>query len=176
MVDSKNPEGWAVNGAMGSTVDLTGGTYTASAEGYVINTASAKQLRMQDATVTVGSASMLDSVGIFGNASEVYLGNVTVNARYSRAVQLNNQYGSATIQGGTFITDQVAQGWDPNPTIQYAGTLDISDAAITRVGHGILYKVNWPKPTEVAGLTQSNLTFTKAAAAVDGYEDITFEG
>lgn len=173
-VNSKSAMGYAVYGAMGSTVEITGGTYTASNEGSVINITSGKTLSMKNATVTVGSASMLDSIGISGNASDVYLENVTVNAQYSRAVYLNNQYGSAVIKGGTFITDKVAEGWTPNPTIQYAGTLDISGASITRVGTGILYKVTWPKPTQVEGLTQSNLTFVEADAAVSGYKDIDF--
>lgn len=173
-VNSKSAMGWAVYGAMGSTVEITGGTYIASNEGNVINIISGKALSMKDATVTVGSASMIDSIGISGNAYDVYLENVTVNAQYSRAVYLSNQYGSSVIKGGTFITDKVAEGWDPNPTIQYAGTLDISGASITRVGTGILYKVNYPKPTQVEGLTQSNLTFVEADAAVSGYKDIDF--
>ncbi len=173
-VNSKSAMGWAVYGAMGAIVEITGGTYTASNEGSVINVASGKTLSMKNATVTVGSASMLDSIGISGNAYDVYLENVTVNAKYSRAVYLNHQNGSSVIKGGTFITDKVAEGWNPNPTIQYAGTLDISGASITRVGTGILYKVNYPKPTQVEGLTQSNLTFVEADAAVSGYKDIDF--
>lgn len=173
-VNSKSAMGWAVYGAMGAIVEITGGTYTASNEGNVINIISGKALSMKDATVTVGSASMIDSIGISGNAYDVYLENVTVNAQYSRAVYLSNQYGSSVIKGGTFITDKVAEGWDPNPTIQYAGTLDISGASITRVGTGILYKVNYPKPTQVEGLTQSDLTFVEADAAVSGYKDIDF--
>ena len=173
-VNSKSAMGWAVYGAMGAIVEITGGTYIASNEGNVINIISGKALSMKDATVTVGSASMIDSIGISGNAYDVYLENVTVNAKYSRAVYLNHQNGSSVIKGGTFITDKVAEGWNPNPTIQYAGTLDISGASITRVGTGILYKVNYPKPTQVEGLTQSDLTFVEADAAVSGYKDIDF--
>ena len=129
---------------------------------------------MKDTIVTVDSASVIDSIGITGNASKVYLENVTVNAQYSRAVYLNNQYGSSIIKGGTFITDKVSPDWNPNPTIQYAGTLDISNASITRVGTGILYKVNWPKPTEVEGLTHNNVTFNTVDSTVNGYQDINF--
>ena len=173
-VNSKNLDGRAVYGAMGSTVNISGGTYIASYEGSVIDTASAKMLSMKDTIVTVDSASVIDSIGITGNASKVYLENVTVNAQYSRAVYLNNQYGSSIIKGGTFITDKVSPDWNPNPTIQYAGTLDISNASITRVGTGILYKVNWPKPTEVEGLTHNNVTFNTVDSTVNGYQDINF--
>ena len=173
-VNSISDQGNAVYGAMGSVLDIANGTYIASCKGSVINTASAKSLSMKNTVVTVDSASMINSIGITGNASTVYLENVTVNAQYSRAVYLNYQYGTSVIKGGTFITDKVSPEWLPNPTIQYAGTLEISNASITRVGHGILYKVNYPTPTEVVGLTQSNVTFTQAAAAVAGYTDVAF--
>ena len=173
-VNSKSAMGCAVYGGSGSTVEITGGTYIASNEGNVIHIMMGKTLSMKDATVTVGSASMIDSIGISGNASDVYLENVTVNAQYSRAAYFNSESSKVVIRGGTFITDKVAEGWNPNPTIQYAGTLDISGASITRVGTGIFYKVNYPKPTQVEGLTQSDLTFVEADAAVSGYKDIDF--
>ena len=174
-VNSKSAMGWAVYGAMGSAVEINGGVYTSPAEynGAVIHSLGS-DLTVKDAEVQVESASVMNSYGIYSNASTSYLENVTVNAQYSRAVYLSNQYGSSVIKGGTFITDKVAEGWNPNPTIQYAGTLDISGASITRVGTGILYKVNYPKPTQVEGLTQSDLTFVEADAAVSGYKDIDF--
>ena len=174
-VNSKSAMGWVVYGAMGSAVEINGGVYTSPAEynGAVIHSLGS-DLTVKDAEVQVESASVMNSYGIYSNASTSYLENVTVNAQYSRAVYLSNQYGSSVIKGGTFITDKVAEGWDPNPTIQYAGMLDISGASITRVGTGILYKVNYPKPTQVEGLTQSDLTFVEADAAVSGYKDIDF--
>ena len=77
------------------------------------------------------------------------------------------------IQGGTFITDCTADGWEPNPTIRYAGTLTISDAAITRVGTGIEYSKTWPKPTVVEGLDMTGCTFTPIGAN-NSYLDTDF--
>ena len=84
---------------------------------------------------------------------------------YSIAVDLKNAYGSATVRGGQFVTDKEADGFS-SPTIRYQGTLDISDASITRVNTGIKFSRSYPAPTEVEGLTYANLAFTSAANAV----------
>ena len=118
---------------------------------------------------------MSQSAGIVcANAKTTLLENVVVNAKYGVAVQLNTSMsGNATIIGGQFITEKVAEGWNPNPTIKYGGTLTISDAEITRIGVGILYYKSWPKPADVEGLTRSNLTFKLAAESAAAYEEVT---
>ena len=174
-VESDSSMGWAVYGGTGATINITGGSYAATQEGNAIhvNSMFSGSLSMKNATVTVGSASVLDSNGIYANTPEIRLENVTVNAKYSRAFYCNSTSSHVTIVGGKYITDQVSG--DPNPTLQYAGTLDISNASITRVGHGILYKVTWPKPDKVEGLTQSDLTFVTVDATVEGYQNTAFE-
>lgn len=174
-VDSDSIMGWAVYGGNGATVQLNGGTYTASQEGPTIQVNSMMgkaSLSMKDVTVNVGSSSVLDSYGVFSNASENVLENVTVNAKYSRALYFNSESSHTVIKGGTFTTDKISGA--PNPTIQYSGTLEISDAVINRVGTGILYRKTFPKPTEVVGLTMENVTFHQADPSAAAYQDTDY--
>lgn len=164
-VNAASDNGWAVYGAMGSNVVINGGTYSATQKGAGVIHALGASLVVRNATVDVGAASVMNSAGIYSNASSTTLENVTVNAKYSIAVDLKNAYGSATVRGGQFVTDKEADGFS-SPTIRYQGTLDISDASITRVNTGIKFSRSYPAPTEVEGLTYANLTFTKAANAV----------
>ncbi|RAQ30064.1 hypothetical protein DPQ25_00715 [Hydrogeniiclostridium mannosilyticum] len=161
MVNSKSENGWAVYGGMGSKIVLNGGAYNISVKGTAgtIHTLGSS-LTVSNAVINVGPDSVMNAYGIYSNASENALTDVTVNGKYSMAVNLKNETGKAVIQGGTFITDRTADGWAPNPTIRYAGTLAISDAAITRVGTGIEYSKTWSKPTAVEGLTMGGCTFT----------------
>ena len=164
-VNAASDNGCAVYGAMGSNVVINGGTYSATQKGAGVIHALGASLVVRNATVDVGAASVMNSAGIYSNASSTTLENVTVNAKYSIAVDLKNAYGSATVRGGQFVTDKEADGFS-SPTIRYQGTLDISDASITRVNTGIKFSRSYPAPTEVEGLTYANLTFTKAANAV----------
>lgn len=151
-VNSDSDQGHAVYGGTGAIVDITGGIYTATREGRAINVNSmfSGTLSMKDATVTVGSASVMDSYGIYANTPEIYLENVTVNANYSRALYSNGS-SHIVIRGGSFTTDKEADGF-LNPTIQFSGTMEISGATITRIGIGI-------KKGFGSTLTASNLTF-----------------
>src|SRR5699024_9163556 len=112
---------------------------------------------------------------VAANAKETLLENVTVNGKYSIAVKLNTAMsGNATIIGGTFTTDHVAEGWDPNDTIRYGGTLTISGATINRVGTGIMYYKSYPLPTQVVGLTQENVTFNPIGETAAQYQDVDY--
>lgn len=177
VVDSNFVTGAAISTGLYTTVEINGGTYTNNQKGgaAVINFLGSN-LTMRNATVNVGIDSASQCIGInSANAKTTMLENVTVNARYSIAVQLNNAMsGHATIVGGEFTTDKIAVGWNPNPTIKYGGTLDISDATINRVGVGILYKT-FPTPTEVVGLNANNLTFNPLDAAASAYQDIAYQ-
>lgn len=165
-VYSDSSMGWAVYGGTGSVVEIDGGTYTATKEGAVIyqNSMFCGSLTMKGATVNVESNSVMDSYGISANSSEIYLEDVAVNAKYSRAFYCNSS-SKIVILGGSYVTDQVAEGWNPNPTIQFSGTLDISDASILRVGYGI-------KKGYGATLTSQNVTFQTNEHTVGGYTDI----
>lgn len=114
-------------------------------------------MEINDATVNVTAESVINKYGIYSNAKETYLNDVTVNAKYSRAVYLNNADGKTVIRGGSFTTDKYTTNFVINPTIDYKGTLDISGATIMRVGVGILYSRTGA--TKVEGLTESSLTF-----------------
>lgn len=137
-VNSDSILGWAIYGGTGAVVEITGGTYTATQEGATIdlNSMFSGSLSMTNATVNVGSASVLDSYGIRANTPQILLENVTVNANYSRAFY-SNATSNIIIRGGYFITDKQATGFNPNPTIQYSGTLDITGTSITHIGIGI---------------------------------------
>lgn len=162
-VDSDSSMGWAVYGGTGATVDIIGGTYSAAQEGAVIycNSMFSGELSIKDATVTVDSASVIDSIGISANTPQIYLEDVTVNANYSRAFYSNGS-SHIVIRGGRFITDKTAGNF-LNPTIQFSGTMDISDASITRVGYGI-------KKGYGSTLNVANLTFIKVGDD-DSYTD-----
>ena len=165
-VSSASSMGYAVYGGMGSSIVVNGGTYRAETKGAagVINSLGSS-LVVRGATVNVGVASVMSSAGIYSNATHTTLEDVTVNANYGIAVDLKNASGSTVIKGGTFVTDKEADGF-ASPTIRYQGTLDISDASITRVSTGIVFsKAVYPKPTEPEGLTYSNLTFIQAHGA-----------
>ncbi len=177
-IESNLVTGAAISTALNSTLEINGGTYTAYQKGGagVINFLGS-EATIRNATVNIGVDSMIQSAGIVcANAKTTLLENVVVNAKYGVAVQLNTSMsGNATIIGGQFITEKVAEGWNPNPTIKYGGTLTISDAEITRIGTGILYYKAWPKPEEVVGLTQNNVTFKQAAESAAAYADIDYK-
>ena len=174
-VYSNHSMGWAVYGATGSTVEINGGRYTSPQEGTTgVIHARGNSLAMKDAVVQVGAASVMNSYGIFSNSKENVLENVTVYANYSRAAYFNNSTGNVVIRGGSFTTDKQAEGWNPNPTIQYSGQLNISDAVITHIGNGILYYKTWPKPTEVENLTCERCTFN--AVNNTSYDQISHNG
>ena len=171
-VQSSSPMGWAVYGAFNSKIVLNGGTY--SVGNIESNTGVVEflgtYLEINDATVNVTAKTVLDAYGIHSNAAETYLNDVTVNAKYSRAVYLNNSFGKTVIRGGAFTTDEYTDSFVINPTIDYKGTLDISGATITRVGVGILYSK--PGATVVEGLTNSDLTFVSYGDSAAGFKDI----
>ena len=168
-VNSVSEMGCAVYGNMNANIVINGGTYSAShkggSNGIICRTGTGGSLSVSDATVNVGADSVVQAAGITSNASTTTLENVTVNAKYSVAVSLSNAYGSSVIRGGSFVTDQAAEGFNPNPTIEYQGALDISGASITRIGTGILFCRSWPLPSEVEGLTYSDLAFIQVAGA-----------
>ena len=115
-------------------------------------------MTVRNATINVGPDSVMNAYGIYSNAKENLIENVTVNAKYSIAVNLNNSLGKTTINGGKFITENKAESWNPNPTIRYQGELSISEALITRVGVGI--QCATLNTTEVTGLTMEGCQFT----------------
>ena len=158
-VQSSSESGWAVYGAQNTDITLNGGTYSVrNIKGTAgIVHSLGKSLEINDATVNVTAESVMNAYGIYSNAAETYLNDATVNAKYSRAVYLNNSLGKTVIRGGSFTTDKYTTNFVINPTIDYKGTLDISGATIMRVGVGILYSRTGA--TEVEGLTESSLTF-----------------
>ncbi|RDB57125.1 hypothetical protein C1879_07795 [Paraeggerthella hongkongensis] len=156
---------WAVYGGSGSNIVINGGTYTATQKGAGVIHCLGSSLTVRDAIITVGSATVMNSSGVRSSAANTYLENVTVNANYSTAVDLTSEYGATVIKGGSFTTDKESSGFS-SPTISYQGTLDISDATITRVNTGIEYARSWPTPTEVEGLVYSGLTFVKASNCI----------
>ena len=115
-------------------------------------------MTVRNATINVGPDSVMNAYGIYSNAKENLIENVTVNAKYSIAVNLNNSLAQTTINGGKFITENKAEGWVPNPTIRYQGELNITGASITRVGVGIQCAALGT--TEVTGLTMEGCQFT----------------
>lgn len=92
----------------------------------------------------------MNAFGIYSGYDNILLENVTINAKYSRALHLLNANGNTVIRGGTFITNMESEGL-LSPTIEYQGTLDISNASITRIGTGIKFTKTWPTATEVEG-------------------------
>ncbi|WP_394968920.1 SipW-dependent-type signal peptide-containing protein [Candidatus Allofournierella merdipullorum] len=176
-VESESGTGSAVYARMDTTVEINGGTYTSyQKNGTGVIETMGRYLTVRNATVNVGVDSVMQSFGInASNAKETLLENVTVNGNYSIAVKLNGSAsGNATIIGGTFTTNMVSEGLKPKPTIQYGGTLNISGATINRVGVGIYYRVNWPIPTEVVGLTQENVTFNPIGETAAQYQDVDY--
>ena len=171
-VQSSSESGWAVYGAQNTDITLNGGTYSVGdikgTTGIVHSLGT--YLEINDATVNVTAESVINKYGIYSNAKETYLNDVTVNAKYSRAVYLNNSLGKTVIRGGSFTTDKYTNDFEVNPTIEYWGTLDISDATITRVGVGILYFKSGA--TEVEGLTESSLTFVPYGDSAADFLDI----
>ena len=170
-----SPGDYAVYGGLGSSVTIHGGTYINSKKGNSVIQMLGNSLEIKDATINVAVDTVLNGAGISSNASENYLENVTVNGKYSIAVDFVNEYGKAVIQGGSFITDKKVDdgGFKPNPTIRYKGSLDISGADITRIGHGILYSRSYPVPTEAENLTCTGCTFHVVEGSV-GYNDIDY--
>ena len=158
-VQSSSESGWAVYGAQNTDITLNGGTYSVrNIKGTAgIVHSLGKSLEINDATVNVTAESVMNAYGIYSNAAETYLNDATVNAKYSRAVYLNNSLGKTVIRGGSFTTDKYTTNFVINPTIDYKGTLDISGTTIMRVGVGILYSRTGA--TKVEGLTESSLTF-----------------
>lgn len=148
----------SVYGVMNCVIEINGGTYQATQKGFVINM-QGKELTIKNAVIEVSSASVMHSIGIQSSASKTYLENVTVNANYSKAVDLKNAYDESVIKGGTFITEHEADKEFQSPTISYQGTLTISDASITRIGVGILFARPRLTPTEVENLTINDCTF-----------------
>ena len=175
-VDSNFVTGAAISASSNTIVDIDGGTYIGRQKGNGVINAMGTEVTVRNATVNVGVDSMSQSCGIVArNAKNVLLENVTVNAKYGMAVNINTtSEGHATIVGGRFTTDKVASGWDPNDTIRYGGTLNISNATIDRVGVGIKYYKTWPTPTEVVGLTQENVTFNLVNDAAAQYQDVDY--
>lgn len=171
-VNALSSNGWAVYGALGSRVAVHGGTYTSSQKGAGVIHVLGSSLSVENAAVVVGSASVMNSSGVYSNAPETYLENVQVQGSYSVAVDLKNANGSSVIRGGSFSTDKSADGF-ASPTIRYQGTLEISDAVVTRVSTGILFSRSSPKPTEVEGLTCSNVTFVEVDGATG--QDIDYK-
>ncbi len=151
-VVSNSDVGWAIYATHGCTVRIDGGTYTSlkKGTGVIKVVGMANLLEVKNATIRVAPDSVVSAIGIQSFARENLLENVTVDAKYSVAVDFNNERGKATIRGGSFTTDQVSPDWEENPTIKYQGTLDITNASITRVGVGILY--SRPEATVVEGL------------------------
>ena len=166
----------AISGALNSIVEIDGGTYTSTLKGSAVISFLGQELTVKNAVVNVGVDSASQSCGInSANAETTLLENVTVNAKYSVAVKLNNgMSGDATIINGTFTTDQAAEGFNPNPTIQYGGTLNISNAIVNRIGVGIYYRKSWPLPTEVVGLTMENVTFNAVNDNASEYQDVDY--
>ena len=175
-VESGLVTGAAVSAGLNTTVEINGGTYTSDKKGAGVINSTGSYVTVRNATVNVGVDSVSQSAGIVAaNAKETLLENVTVNGKYSIAVKLNTAMsGNATIIGGTFTTDHVAEGWDPNDTIRYGGTLNISGATINRVGTGILYYKSYPLPTQVVGLTQENVTFNQIGETAAQYQDVDY--
>ena len=176
-VESESGTGSAVFARMSTTVEINGGTYTSyQKNGAGVIETMGSYLTVRNATVNVGVDSVMQSFGInASNAKETLLENVIVNGNYSIAAKLNGSAsGNATIIGGTFTTNMVSEGLKPKPTIQYGGTLNISGATINRVGVGIYYRVNWPIPTEVVGLTQENVTFKPIGETAAQYQDVDY--
>lgn len=175
-VNSRFVTGAAISAGLNTTVDINGGIYNGYEKGAGVINSSGSYVTVRNATVNVKVASMSQAAGIVAaNAKETLLENVTVNGNYSIALKLNTSMsGNATIIGGTFTTNQVAEGWKPNDTIRYGGTLTISNATINRVGNGILYYKTYPLPTEVVGLTQSNVTFNQVGETAGQYSDIAY--
>ncbi len=171
-VYSDTANGWAVYGGAGSTIKINGGTYTSSQKGGVINTAGSGTLEVKNATINVEANSVMNAFGIYSGYDNILLENVTINAKYSRALHLLNANGNTVIRGGTFITNMESEGL-LSPTIEYQGTLDISNASITRIGTGIKFTKTWPTATEVEGLTCTDCTFT-AVGDNNTYNDIDF--
>lgn len=159
-VQSSSDNGWAVYGVSGSSIEINGGTYNTAANKETVGTiyTLGNSLTVRNATINVGPDSVMNAYGIYFNAKENFIENVTVNAKYSIAVNLNNSLGRTTINGGKFVTENKAEGWNPNPTIRYQGELSISEALITRVGVGI--QCATLNTTEVTGLTMEAVSST----------------
>jgi len=175
-VNSRFVTGAAISAGLNTTVDINGGIYNGYEKRAGVINSSGSYVTVRNATVNVKVASMSQAAGIVeANAKETLLENVTVNGNYSIALKLNTSMpGNAAIIGGTFTTNQVAEGWKPNDTIRYGGTLTISNATINRVGNGILYYKIYPLPTEVVGLPQSNVTFNQLVETAGQYSDIAY--
>ena len=171
-VQSSSESGWAVYGAQNTDITLNGGTYSVrNIKGTAgIVHSLGKSLEINDATVNVTAESVMNAYGIYSNAAETYLNDATVNAKYSRAVYLNNSLGKTVIRGGSFTTDKYTTNFVINPTIDYKGTLDISGATIMRVGVGILYSRTGA--TKVEGLTENSLTFVPYGDSAEDFQNI----
>lgn len=171
-ISSNASLGYAVYGSPDSKVTINGGSYTAVNKGGtgVICQIQSGVLSVSNAEINVGADSVSNTSGIYAGGTELNLTNVVVNAKYSRSVYLLNEAGTCTIEGGTFTTNEIAEGFRPNPTIQYKGSLSISNATINRVGNGILY--NKLGATDIVNLSSSGLTFNPSE--VDGYPAIAY--
>ena len=172
VVNSQHAMGYAVYGGAGTTLQINGGTYNSSQEGFPVKTLG-KKLEIRNATVNVLSASVLDSKGIQTSAAENYLENVTVHGNYSTALDITGASAVTTVRGGLFETTRVADSEFGSDTIQYKGTLDISDATIRRVKNGIFYAVY--QSTSAEGLTMTNCIFEVIESSLVGdFKDVNW--
>ena len=98
-VQSSSDNGWAVYGVSGSSIEINGGTYNTAANKETVGTiyTLGNSLTVRNATINVGPDSVMNAYGIYSNAKEILIENVTVNAKYSIAVNLNNSLGKTTI-------------------------------------------------------------------------------
>ncbi len=167
-IESKFVTGAAISTGLNTVLEINGGNYTSLVKGggAVINFMGT-DLTIRNASVVIGVDSVVNSMGINGaNAKTATLENVTVDAKYSTALNLNNADGNYVIRGCKFSTTMKAEGMNVNPTIKYQGTLDISDTVIERIGTGIKYnKPVYPPPTEPEGLTLNNVQFIAVEGA-----------
>lgn len=171
-VNSEHAMGYAVYGGMGTTLQINGGTYNSSQEGFPVKTLG-KKLDIRNATINVLSNSVMDSKGIQTGAAENYLENVTVHGNYSTALDIIGENAVTTVRGGMFETTKVADSEFGSDTICYKGTLDISGATIRRVKNGILYNVY--QSTSIVGLTVTDCTFEVIETVIVGeFKDLNW--
>lgn len=175
IVESHDELGKAINGNRACVLEIDGGTYFVEypIKGHIVDFIGEK-LTIKNAIINVKSESVMNAVGIYSNAKENLLENVTVNGQYSSAVNFNNETGSAVIVGGVYkTTATVLEGEKPfnAPTIRYRGALDISNAEITRVAVGIQYT----KPSDkLEDLKMENITFLTSGSIYNNYNEIDY--
>lgn len=175
IVESHDELGKAINGNRACVLEIDGGTYFVEypIKGHIVDFIGEK-LTIKNAIINVKAESVMNAVGVYSNAKENLLENVTVNALYSSAVNFNNETGSAVIVGGVYKTTVSVLEGENNftaPTIRYMGTLDISNTEITRVAVGIQYT----KPSDkVENLKTENITFLTIGTIYNNYNEIDY--